>query len=468
MPNGQFFSTLRGRLMLLAGIFAVAIAISSGLFFTTLQAASEGASPELKASLHSRMALLGGIWAVLLLGALWALRDFFRRLSRYIDGIQGQAQLLTDAVANGRLEVRADPATVAPEFRSVIEGMNRTMDAFAPVRVAIEANARIANADLPERLSNDWKGEFGKLRDAVNGIIDMVNQRSRDIKMLIDSATSGKLGVRADLSRYPGYNGRMMGGINSLIDALVKPIQLSSAYMLRLSRGDVPPAIEEEWPGDLNGLRNSLNTCVEAVHALLADANLVAGATARGELDRRADASRHQGDFRKIVEGMNNSVDAISKPVHDVAGALERIARGDTPPPLDQTYHGDFEQIRLNLNQVIGAICLLVEEVGVVLGASRGGDLKKRSHADRAQGVYRKILRGVNETIEGMVAPVEEAMSVLSELEKRNLSARARGDFQGDHARLRDTLNSSLAALGSALSQVAGSVEQLSAASSQI
>jgi len=468
MEKGQFFSTLRGRLMALAGVFAVAIGFSSLLFFNTLETAGESASPELRSVLHGRMVTLAVVWGVLLVGALWALRDFFIRLSRSIGGIQGQAQLLTEAVSAGQLDVRADPRSVAPEFREVVEGMNRTMDAFAPVQVAIECNARIANADLPDRLSNDWKGDFGRLRDAMNGIIDMVNRRSADIRLLIDSATNGKLDVRADLSKYPGYNGRMMAGINSLIDALVKPLQLSSAYILRISRGDIPAKIAEEWKGDFDGLRKSLNTCIEAVNALLSDANLVAAATAQGQLDRRGDASRHQGDFRKIVEGMNASIDAISKPVHSAAAALERIARGDTPPPLEETYHGDFEQIRQNLNRVIAVLRLLVEEVGVVLTASRQGNLKQRANADRTEGVYRKVLRGVNDTFEGIVQPMEETIAVLSELEKRNLRTRMSGDFQGDHARLRDTVNASADALGAALSQVAESVEQLSAASSQI
>ncbi len=468
MAIRQFASTMRGRLMLLSAVFAVAVAISAFLFFSTLQAATEGATAEVTSMVHGRMAVLSVVWGIVLVGALWALRDLFMRLTRYIVGIQEQAQLLTDAVTDGKLDVRADPAAVAPEFREVVEGMNRTMDAFAPIRAAIECNTRIANADLPPRFANDWKGDFGKLRDAMNGIIDMVNQRSADIRFLIESATGGKLEARADLSRYPGYNGRMMGGINSLIDALVKPIQVSSACMTRIAKGDIPPRIEEEWKGDFDVLRRSMNTCIDAVTALLADANLVAGATAEGRLDRRADASRHHGDFRKIVESMNASLDALSLPVQAVADSLERIARGDTPPPLDQSFQGAFDQIRHNLNQVISTLGLLVDEVGVVLNAARVGDLKKRAGADRAQGVYRKILRGVNETFDGLVAPMDEAMGTLAELEKRNLRARMLGAYQGDHAKLKDSFNATAVALGDALSQVAGSVEQLSAASSQI
>jgi methyl-accepting chemotaxis protein len=431
--------------------------IGSGLYLDDLDAAL--------ARETVRLGVAAALIALFLAAAAWVIA---RSVRRTITSLSAQSAVLTEAVAEGRLAVRADPGAVHEEFRAVAEGMNRTMDAFAPIRVAIECNARIARADLPDRLSNDWKGEFGELRDAVNGIIDMVAKRSADIRALIEAATGGKLDVRADLSKYPGYNGRMMAGINSLVDALVKPLQLASGYMVRLSRGDIPPKIAEAWPGELDALRTSLNTCIDAVNALLADANLVAGATSRGELDTRADAGRHSGDFRKIVEGMNASVDAVARPVRAAAEALERIARGETPPPVEQAFAGSFDQIRRNLNEVIASLDVLVEEVGVVLSAAQAGDLKKRAGADRVHGVYREILQGVNETFAGLAAPMDEAARVLGSLETRDLRARMQGDYQGDYARLKHSLNASVDALSDALRQVAGSVEQLSSASAQI
>jgi methyl-accepting chemotaxis protein len=165
---------------------------------------------------------------------------------------------------------------------------------------------------------------------------------------------------------------------------------------------------------------------------------------------------------------MNASVDAVARPVRAAAEALERIARGETPPPVEQVFAGSFDQIRRNLNEVIASLDVLVEEVGVVLSAAQAGDLKKRASADRAHGVYRKILRGVNETFGGLAAPMDEAARVLGSLETRDLRARMQGDYRGDYARLKDSLNASVDALSDALRQVAGSVEQLSSASAQI
>ena len=40
---------------------------------------------------------------------------------------------------------------------------------------------------------------------------------------------------------------------------------------------------------------------------------------------------RHEGDFRKIVEGVNDTLDAVIGPLNVAAEYVERISRGDIP-----------------------------------------------------------------------------------------------------------------------------------------
>ncbi len=421
-----------------------------------------------RAAARSASWALGLAFALTLAALLAAGGLLVRNVTGAVHAAVAETQKLRDAVADGHLAVRAELVTVHPDLRPVVEGFNQVLDGFAPLQLTVAYLGRLARGELPKPITTESRGDFELLKNSLNDLIANVHQRSRDVKALVDAVAAGDLTTRADASRYAGYNGKLLESINSLIDRLVEPLRLSSGYLDRIARGDVPPFIEEAWKGELNTLRDSLNTCFGAVNALVADAGRLAGATAAGELDVRADASRHQGDFRKIVEGMNASLDAVARPVQSAAQSLALIARGETPPPIEQTFQGAFDQIRQNLNQVISALGLLVDEVGVVISGARKGDLRVRAGADRAQGVYRKILQGVNETVDGLVAPVDEALGTLAELEKRNLRARMLGAYQGDHAKLKDSLNATAVALGDALSQVAGSVEQLSAASSQI
>ena len=67
----------------------------------------------------------------------------------------------------------------------------------------------------------------------------------------------------------------------------------------------------------------------------MADAHALAEAGAAGQLSTRADATRHQGDFRRIVEGVNQTLDAVIGPL-DVAaaGPSTRSPRAHVPPPV--------------------------------------------------------------------------------------------------------------------------------------
>ena len=76
-------------------------------------------------------------------------------------------------------------------------------------------------------------------------------------------------------------------------------------YLDKISKGEIPSTIAETYSGDFNLIKNNLNACIDNVNALVADANMLAQAAVAGNLAARADASKHQGDFRKIVQGVN-------------------------------------------------------------------------------------------------------------------------------------------------------------------
>ena len=68
---------------------------------------------------------------------------------------------------------------------------------------------------------------------------------------------------------------------------------------------------------------------------------------------------------------------------------------------------------------------------------------------------------------EGRVT-VEDATVVLHKLAQRDLRARVVGEYRGDHARVKQAVNETAAALHDALAQVADAAQQVSAASEQI
>ena len=80
---------------------------------------------------------------------------------------------------------------------------------------------------------------------------------------------------------------------------------------------------------------------------LIGDIDTLIGSAADGKLDYRADASRHLGDFGKIVHGVNRTLDAVIEPVKEASVVLSKIAGGDLAARVEGQYRGDHARICL-------------------------------------------------------------------------------------------------------------------------
>jgi methyl-accepting chemotaxis protein len=64
---------------------------------------------------------------------------------------------------------------------------------------------------------------------------------------------------------------------------------------------------------------------------------MLSQAGVEGKLSTRADASKHNGDFHKIVQGVNDCLDAVIGPLNVAADYVDKIAMGHIPPKISTT-----------------------------------------------------------------------------------------------------------------------------------
>jgi methyl-accepting chemotaxis protein len=88
---------------------------------------------------------------------------------------------------------------------------------------------------------------------------------------------------------------------------------------------------------------------MENIDLLIEDTGMLSRAAVEGKLDTRADESKHHGEYKNIVQGFNETLDAVIGPLNVAAEYVERISRGDIPKPITDNYNGDFNEIKNNL-----------------------------------------------------------------------------------------------------------------------
>ncbi len=191
-------------------------------------------------------------------------------------------------------------------------------------------------------------------------------------------------------------------------------------------------------------------------------------AVTAGALADRADPEAVDREFMPIVAAMNGTMEAFKRPIEVTANYVERISKGDLPPKITDEYKGDFNFIKVNLNTCIDALQALVTDTHGLVQASIAGQLSTRADASKHQGEFKKVVAGVNATLDAVLTPIQEAAQVLEKLAQRDLRARVVGAYQGDHAKIKDSLNATGEALHESMAQVAQAVTQVSAAAGQI
>lgn len=97
-----------------------------------------------------------------------------------------------------------------------------------------------------------------------------------------------------------------------------------------------------------------MNRVRDALRLMIADANMLSEAAVAGKLATRADPSRHNGDFRKIVEGVNQTLDSVIRPVNEAMRISDEYAKRNFTARVDENLQvsGDFIRFKNSLNNV--------------------------------------------------------------------------------------------------------------------
>ena len=392
-------------------------------------------------------------------------------------GLVAEAGMLSKAAVEGKLATRGNAEKFQGGYREIVQGVNNTLDAvIGPLNVAAEYVDRIAKGDIPAKITDNYNGDFNEIKNNLNQAIGAVNALVADAAMLSKAAVEGKLATRADATKHGGDFRKIVQGVNETLDAVIGPLNVAAEYVDRISKGDIPAKITDNYNGDFNEIKNNLNQAIGAVNALVADAVMLSKAAVEGKLATRADATKHGGDFRKIVQGVNETLDAVIGPLNVAAEYVDRIAKGDIPAKITDNYNGDFNEIRNNLNQAIDAVNGLVADAVMLSQAAVEGKLATRADATKHQGDFRKIVEGVNETLDAVIKPVQEGQCAGSDgdggsdgADAGRVSGRPAAD-QGKHQHGGDVAGrcdaegeEAVAATASASSQISSSTEEMAA-----
>ncbi len=203
--------------------------------------------------------------------------------------------------------------------------------------------------------------------------------------------------------------------------------------------------------GTLRSIMGSLSTLSSAASEI-----------ANGRIEQKIDITS-KDEIGALADAFRGMLAYIS----DIAHAADRLAVGDLKGAAVQP-RSEHDVLSRNVNRVSEALQTVIGEVGTTITAVQVGNLSQRGSARGIEGAYADVIVGTNAMLDAVNAPIDEARTVLARVAQRDLAVRMEGDYQGDHAAIKESLNLALANIGEAFASLTSAVAQVNAAAAEI
>ncbi len=297
-----------------------------------------------------------------------------------------------------------------PAAGALGESFARTTSAYR--RTSRQAMA-IAQGELDgEILCQSTTLAISKVRESLKQLLSQMQQ-------MAEQHAHGMIDTQIDAQDFTGVYRIVAEGINEMvaghIDVKRKIVKCLEAF----GSGDFDAEIEQ-FPGQQAFINASMERVRANLKALMADTDRLTRSATSGDFSVRADASPHQGDFRRIIEGINQTLDTIVEPLRLTAESGTSLSSSsDALTAVSQQLAGNAEETAAQANIVAAASDEVSRNVTLVASAAEEMQASIREISKNANEASRiasnavSVAQGTNETVRKLGESSQEIGNVV-------------------------------------------------------
>ena len=231
------------------------------------------------------------------------------------------ASLLVQAGIVGRLSTRADVTQHSGNFRAIIEGFNKTLDAFiAPIDATVSVLIKeMQKGNLSATITGDYPGDHAIIKDALNDTITEINSYVSEVSGILSRVAQGDLTVQIT-SEYRGDFVKLKDSINSIIasfNMLLSDIQMAA---------DQVAAGAQQVSGSSQTISQGAAEQASSIEQLTASTTQMASQTRQNAEDAMK-TSDLSADVKNSAQDGDSKMAMMQESMNDIRSSSENISK---------------------------------------------------------------------------------------------------------------------------------------------
>ena len=373
--------------------------------------------------------------------------------------LSDETKMIKEASINGQLETRGNADAFQGGFRQIVEGFNATLDGITePLQIALDFVQKAANGEDLEDLENHFNGQQGVLINNLQKVKESLYVLLEETALLTGAAERGEFSYRPNLSRLKGGYRQIVESVSDAFDLMIVPLNMSAKYLKAIGKGEIPEIITDEYLGDFNDIKNSINDCIDGLGGLAEGRDIL------GDMSVNNYTKRVEGSYLGIYAEIAVSINAVSDRVRNTIRILNNIASGDLSDlePLRAVgRRSESDTLIPSIISMIANIQFLIDEATLLTNATIEGKLDTTSDSSRFKGAWKNLVEGMNSILEEIAKPLKDVTEVMELMSVGNLKVAVKGTYKGDFNVLTQAIGSLTGTLSGVVNEISFIIDQI-------
>jgi len=381
--------------------------------------------------------------------ALARAAEAFNRFLETQQALMIDTKCMSSEHEKGDIDVVINAQKFEGEFRTMAQSVNAMVGSHIAVK-------KLAMGVVQEFGRGNFDAPLDKLpgkKAFINDTIEMVRGNLKglmaEMSRMSTEHENGDIDVVIDTQKFEGDFRAVAQGINNMVGSHIAVKKLAMGVIQEFGRGNFDAPLDK-LPGKKAFINDTMEMVGGNLKGLMAGMNSMSAENEKGDMDVMIDTHKFDGDFRTMAQGVNNMVGSHIGVKKMAMGVIQEFGRGNFDAPMEKL-PGKKAFINETIETVRGNLKALIEDANMLSDAAVEGRLSVRADANRHAGDFRRIVGGVNSTLDAIITPLKEVQEVLSRIEGGDMTCTIQGDYRGSFAELKTAVNNTVGKLSATL-----------------
>lgn len=378
-----------------------------------------------------------------------------RPMQKTLTTLIGEMQHMAVEHDKGDIEVFVNTDKFDGDFKTIAKDVNELVAAHINTKkkvLAVVKEFGEGNFDAP---LEQFPGKKAFLNDTVEKVRSNIKGFVADMQHMSAEHNKGDIDVLMSVDKYQGTYKTMAQGVNEMVGGHIAVKKKALATVMAFGNGDFDAPLER-FPGKKAFVNDTVEKVRGNIKNFITDMQHMSAEHDKGDIDVWMDINKYQGAYKTMAQGVNEMVGGHIAVKKKAMAVVKAFGEGNFDAPLERFpgkkafINDTIEQVRSNINRVIADIDYLAE-------AAQAGRIDTRADASKHKGDFRRIVDGVNATLETIVEPI---LVVKSATDSINTAAKEIASGNADLSQRTEEQASSLEETASSMEELASTVRQ--------